>query len=78
MTNYGECFKISEQLEGVSALLQHALGLDLPLLLLDSENPVSLLNKSILEISLRACREAGRGLKTDKEGENNDQKVQFY
>ena len=46
------------RLEGVSALLQHALGLDLPLLLLDSENPVSLLNKSILEISLRAFREA--------------------
>lgn len=38
---------------GVVALLDHALGLRLPLLLLDSEHPVCLLDNSILEAYLR-------------------------
>jgi len=38
---------------GVSALLEHSLGLKLPLLLLDSENPVCSLDSTILETYLR-------------------------
>ncbi|CAJ1404453.1 unnamed protein product [Effrenium voratum] len=38
---------------GVIALLEHALGLQLPLVLLDSENPVCLFDTSLLEAYLR-------------------------